>query len=120
MGKAIVTLGADPEFEVIVRGRVVSASDILGENIELPEGEIGVDGAGWPLELRPEPSINARGLVRNVARLLVAVPKALGGIPSTVGEAYAIGGHIHVGLGNAPVDERALVRTLDEAIGDIL
>ena len=121
MGKTVtLTLGADPEFELIIAGRAESAASILGDAIHLPWGSIGVDGAGWPLELRPEPSINARGLVRNVARLLVAVPKALGGIPSTVGEAYAIGGHIHVGLGNAPVDERALVRTLDEAIGDIL
>ena len=119
MGKAIVTLGADPEFELIIAGRAESAAGILGDAIHLPWGSIGVDGAGWPLELRPEPSINARGLVHNVARLLVAVPKILGGLPSTVGEAYAIGGHIHVGI-NTPVDERALVRALDEAIGDIL
>ena len=121
MGKVAVTLGADPEFELIIAGRVESAASILlGDAIHLPWGSIGVDGAGWPLELRPDPSTSARGLVHNVARLLGAVPQMLGGLPSTVGEAYAIGGHVHLGLTNAPVDERVLVRTLDEAIGDIL
>jgi len=120
MGKIAITLGADPEFEVIVRGRVVSASDILGENIELPEGEIGVDGAGWPLELRPEPSETARGLVQNVARLLVAVPREVGGLPSTIGERYAIGGHIHVGFGGGPApDYEDVARAIDRALGDI-
>jgi len=120
MGKVAITIGADPEFELIIAGRAESAASILGDAIHLPWGSIGVDGAGWPLELRPEPSTSARGLVHNMARLLVAVPQTLGATPSTIGEAYAIGGHIHVGIGNAPVDERALVRALDEAIGDIL
>ena len=121
MAKSInITLGADPEFELIIAERAESAASILGDAIHLPWGSIGVDGAGYPLELRPNPSETARGLIQNVARLLVGVPRMLGGLPSTVGEAYAIGGHIHVGIGNAPVDERALVRGLDEAIGDIL
>ena len=122
MGKmaATITLGADPEFEVIVRGRVVSASDILGENIELPEGEIGVDGAGYPLELRPNPSETARGLVANVGRLLAAVPREARGLPSTIGEKYAIGGHLHIGFaGGAAPDYEEIARGLDRALGDI-
>jgi len=120
MGKAIVTLGADPEFEVIVRGRVVSASDILGENIELPEGEIGVDGAGWPLELRPCAAETARELIHNVGRLLLAVPREVGGLPSTIGEKYAIGGHLHIGFGGGPApDYEDVARAIDRALGDI-
>jgi hypothetical protein len=120
MGKAIVTLGADPEFEVIVRGRVVSASDILGENIELPHGEIGVDGAGYPLELRPCAAETARELIHNVGRLLLAVPREARGLPSTVGEKYAIGGHIHVGFGGgAAPDYEEIARAIDRALGDI-
>jgi hypothetical protein len=116
-----ITLGADPEFELVVGGRVASASSILREDIHLPWGDIGVDGAGWPLELRPNPSETARGLVANVGRLLVAVPKVLGGVPSTMCEVYAIGGHVHIGFETAPdLAYQDIVKTIDDVLGDIL
>jgi hypothetical protein len=116
----VVTLGADPEFELVVGGRIVSASSVLREDIRLPWGDIGVDGAGWPLELRPVPGKTARELVQNVGRLIVAVPKAVGGVPSSICEAYAIGGHVHVGFKSDPgLAYRDIVKTIDDALGDI-
>jgi len=119
--KVKVTLGADPEFELVVGGRIVSASSVLQGDIRLPWGDIGVDGAGRPLELRPLPSETARGLVANVGRLIIATPKVLGGVPSTMCEAFAAGGHIHIGftpVANLP--DVFIVNTLDNALGDIL
>ena len=120
MGRAAdITLGADPEFELVVGGRVVSASNILREDVWLPWGDIGVDRTGYPLELRPCPSKSARGLVTNVGRLLLAVPKVVrSGYPSTMCELYAIGGHIHIG-GIKKGELQTVVYAIDDALGDI-
>jgi hypothetical protein len=117
----VVTLGADHEFELVVGGRVVSASGVLREDIRLPWGDIGVDGAGYPLELRPVPSESPKELVANVGRLLLAVPKLVGGYPSTICEAYAVGGHVHIGgLPDRSYDGlRGVADALDRALGDI-
>jgi hypothetical protein len=121
MAKVQVTLGADPEFELVVGGRIVSASSVLRDDIRLPWGDIGVDGAGWPLELRPVPGKTARELVQNVGKLLMAVPKVVGGLPSSLCEVYAIGGHIHVGFSSAPnIAYRDIVKVVDDALGDLL
>jgi hypothetical protein len=118
MAKVQVTLGADPEFELVVRGEVIGASRILREDIRLPWGDIGVDGAGYPLELRPVPSESPKALVANVGQLLLAVPQVVGGYPSTMCEMYAIGGHIHVGNIRENDYER-VVYALDDSLGDI-
>ncbi len=121
MGEKVrITLGADPEFELVVGGGVASASQVLREDIRLPWGNIGVDGAGYPLELRPVPSESPKALVSSVGQLLLAVPKVVGGYPSTLCEAYAIGGHVHIG-GEAieRSDYREVIYTLDDALGDI-
>jgi hypothetical protein len=116
--KVRITLGADPEFELVVGGEVVSASRILREDVHLPWGDIGVDGAGYPLELRPVPSESAKELVANVGRLLLAVPEVVGGWPSTLCEIYAIGGHIHIG-GIKEGDYREVAGALDTTLGDV-
>jgi len=116
--KVKVTLGADPEFELVVGGEVTSASRVLREDVRLPWGDIGVDGAGYPLELRPVPSESPKVLVANVGRLILAVPKAVGGYPSTLCEMYAIGGHVHIG-GVQESDYQEVAHTLDDTLGDI-
>jgi hypothetical protein len=115
----VVTLGADPEFELIVDGAIVSASSVLRADIHLPWGSIGVDGAGSPLELRPKPSTKPSILVKNVGRLLLAVPKAIGGVPSTACEYYSIGGHIHIGNLPRNTSYDNLVEAVDDGLGDI-
>ena len=118
--KVKIMLGADPEFELVVGGEVVRASRILREDVHLPWGDIGVDGAGSPLELRPFPSESPKALVGNVGRLLLAVPKVLGGYPSTMCEAFAIGGHVHIGgIPTGTEDLRGVASALDDALGDI-
>jgi hypothetical protein len=113
-----VTLGADPEFELVVRGEVVRAAGFLRGDIRLPWGDIGIDGAGSPLELRPVPSESPKVLVSNVGRLLLAVPKVIGGYPSTMCEAFAIGGHVHIG--NIREEKfRDVAGALDNTLGDI-
>jgi len=118
MAKVRVTLGADPEFELVVCGEVVGASRVLREDIRLPWGDIGVDGAGYPLELRPVPSESPRTLVVNVGQLLMAIPKVVGGYPSTMCEAHPIGGHVHVG-NVMEKDYERVVYALDDSLGDI-
>ena len=45
MKKAHITLGADPEFELVVGGEVVNASRVLREDVRLPWGDIGIEGS---------------------------------------------------------------------------
>ncbi len=115
-----ITLGADPEFELVKDGRVVDASRVFKGGARMPWGIIGYDGAGAPLELRPNPSTSPSKLVENVGRLLLSVPKVVGGFPSTMGEMYAIGGHVHIGIRGMGVPYERVVKTIDDAVGDIL
>lgn len=52
----VLKLGADPEFEVLNEGKLVRA-DKVARPLRLPWGEVGVDGAGVALELRPNPGM---------------------------------------------------------------
>ncbi len=114
-----MTLGADPEFELIVNGRVAVAEDFLEEgDIKLPWGVIGKDGSGDQLELRPRPSCAPSVLVKNVGRLLLSVPRSVGALPSTVGEDYPLGGHVHIG-GVARDEVEEVLKAVDEAFGRI-
>jgi hypothetical protein len=121
MGKVgAVTFGADPEFELVMGGRVVPASRVLGNSVKLPWGIVGYDGAGAPLELRPNPSTSPGVLVKNVGRLLLSVPVITGGLPSTMGEMHAIGGHVHIGIRGLTKNPGAVADAVDKAVGDIL
>jgi predicted RNA-binding Zn-ribbon protein involved in translation (DUF1610 family) len=114
-----VTLGGDPEFELIAKGRVVAAERFLsGAIVPLPWGAIGEDGSGDPIELRPEPSPDPETLVGNVGRLLLSVPRVLGGFPSTTCEQYPLGGHVHIG-GVPSEDQEELVKVIDGLLGDL-
>jgi hypothetical protein len=116
--KVEVTLGGDPEFELVVDGDVVPAEKVLAEEaIVFPWGVIGEDGSGDPIELRPQPSADPEVLVRNLGRLLLSVPGFLGGVPSTAGKKYPIGGHIHIGGVPSEVQED-LVEFIDGFLGD--
>ncbi len=115
-----ITLGADPEFELVMDGRVVNASQVIRKSVRLPWGIIGYDGAGAPLELRPNPSTSPSKLVENVGRLLLSVPKITGGFPSTMGEMHPIGGHVHIGIRGMGVPYEEVIKAVDHVIGDIL
>jgi len=116
--KKVVTIGGDPEFELVVKGNIVAAEDLLEEDVDLPWGVIGKDGSGDQLELRPRPSSAPSVLVKNVGRLLLSVPKSVGGLPSTMGEEYPLGGHVHIGgVGEGEVEE--VLEAVDGAFGHI-
>ena len=119
MERTEVTLGGDPEFELIVDGEVVPAEKLLlGRRVPLPWGFIGEDGSGDPIELRPWPSADPETLVGNLGRLLLSVPRVLGGFPSTICEEHPIGGHVHIG-GVPGGDQEDLVRVIDGLLGDL-
>jgi len=119
MERTKVTLGGDPEFELIVGGEVVAAEKLLlGRKVPLPWGVIGEDGSGGPIELRPLPSADPEALVANVGRLILSVPRALGGFPSTICEEHPIGGHVHIG-GVPSGEQERLVEVIDGLLGDL-
>ncbi len=119
MGKVGLTLGADPEFELVFGEEVIPARKILREDIAVPWGVISEDGSGHPLELRPKPSADPETLVRNVGRSLLSVPRVMGVAPSTVGEKYPIGGHVHIGGAFSWASAEELVMAIDDLMGDL-
>ncbi len=112
--EAKITLGADPEFELVLRGRIVSAHRVLSRVVPLPWGEIGLDGAGDQVEIRPDPG-DPKELVLNAGRLILAIPKIVGGYPSTMSEYYPVGGHVHIGF-SEPDDVIPYASQIVEAI----
>ena len=92
-------IGADPEFEVIQSGRVISADTAVHDT---DYGQIGRDGDGnWgdQVELRPNPAVSNDDLVANVRGLLrqwvKRYPRYRLGVK---GDRFSIGGHIHFGF----------------------
>jgi len=120
-----LTLGGDPEFEVIFDGEVVPASSlsIFGDG-DL-DGSIGTDGASHTAELRPDPACSEEEYVENFLALARRV-KEEGVFLSVLGDTYALGGHIHIGSPNGLVvqvlkDEvKSFVQVLDDFVGRVL
>jgi len=103
-----VTIGCDPEFEVFIGGRIVRAEDYTPGYHE----DVGCDGAGSQLEIRPEPSVSHVQLVRNIHNLLMKASRVYH-IIGVKGDHDPLGGHIHFGIfpsGN-------LIKMLDDFIG---
>jgi hypothetical protein len=124
-GGEFLTLGGDPEFEVIYDGEVVPASDLSifrDGDLDYP---IGTDGASHTAELRPDPAYSPEEYVENFLALVERV-KEEGVLLSVQGDTYALGGHIHVGSSNDLVvqvlkDEvESFVEVLDDFVGRVL
>jgi hypothetical protein len=116
MEKPKITLGADPEFELVHRGWIASAERLLEGEIGLPWGFVGTDG--HLLELRPKPSANPETLIGNLGRLLLSVLGVAQGVPSTACKRHPIGGHVHIGGVPGEVRED-LVSVIDGLLGDL-
>lgn len=108
-----VTIGTDPEFEIVERGAVVSAANVL-DPFETRYGEVGIDGAGGPMEIRPEPG-TPEEVVENVAMLLRAAAEK-GYTFTTASVRFPVGAHIHIG-GITDLDIGEFARALDHALG---
>lgn len=94
----VITLGADPEFEVINDGLItmcpITVTKGKWAETRLTE-KIGADGARTQLELRPDPADSPQGLVDNITKLFKEVNHYH---LSDKGNGYPIGGHIHLGI----------------------
>jgi len=125
LGEATITLGGDPEFEVYMDGELVPANQLsIFRNGGL-YGGIGVDGASATAELRPSPASSPGEYLENFTSLVRRVSRK-GILLSVKGDAYALGGHIHVGSSNQYVvrllkDEvEKFIEVLDDFVGRVL
>jgi hypothetical protein len=95
----VLTVGADPEFEIISSDDgFVEASSLFGEM----NAEIGYDGHSATGEFRPQPHRSPLGLTRNIKRLVRKLNsmQCMSGSKVWVGGGINVttGGHIHFGL----------------------
>lgn len=113
-----VTIGCDPEFELKgAKNRVLRASRHISTG-DMYHSEIGVDGAGDPVEFRPKPGTPAQ-VVRNIKNLVRKFSEQYESFDlSPVGNTYALGGHVHVGIGSAMTPDKELLGLLDKFVGE--
>jgi len=109
-----VMFGADPEFEVIdSSSRVVSASGVIKGGAD-PRQEIGRDGAGSQVEIRPAPSSDLRKFISNVRNILKRFAAEYHGYRlSAQGDTYPLGGHVHLSV----PPNKDIINLLDNWIG---
>lgn len=87
-----VSIGADPEFEELeIPSEYSPTSTSISGN---ENSEIGRDGQGDQIELRPEPAKNPALLVRNIKKLINRINVPL----SVKGDGFPLGAHIHFSL----------------------
>lgn len=119
-----VTVGCDPEFELIGRDGAIHEADRIilegtGANIE-----IGVDGSGSPVELRPRPSHMPETVVRNIKNLLKRFTRSYPGYKlSYDGHRFSVGGHIHSGVRGVTITDymaRVMAQVMDDFIGKLV
>ena len=114
-----VTVGCDPEFELVNRlGDVISASGTVRGGCG-PEVEIGTDGS--QVEFRPRFDTGPIKVVTRFKKLLKKFSHDYRNHSlSFTGNRYPLGGHIHIGhpaLRNS-FDSQSLCRALDDFIVD--
>ena len=111
-----ISIGCDPEAELIdpASGDCLAASMVIDGGVE---AELGVDGAGSPVEFRPPPG-SPEDVVRELERILKRFSDEYPTYDlSPVGNNIPIGCHIHIGFGH-PVDPPpSLIELLDDFIG---
>jgi hypothetical protein len=125
LGEISITLGGDPEFEVICDGEVVPASDLFIFRDGGTHSPIGTDGVSHTAELRPDAAYSPEEYVENFLALVEEV-KETDVLLSVQGDTYALGGHIHVGSPNNNVvqvlqeEVERFVQVLDDFVGRVL
>jgi hypothetical protein len=116
-----ITIGGDPEFELIdVSGEVVEAHGANEFRIFESCGNVGVDGSGDQIELRPEPG-PPEVVVDNIRQLLEHFNEHYGEKYKLAASSstYPCGGHIHIGITPLPDESYydKLSKILDHFIG---
>ncbi|MCD6125283.1 hypothetical protein J7J62_08965 [bacterium] len=108
-----IKIGCDPEFVLINRyGEVVHASDYIDDDHY--ENEIGIDGSGDQLELRPDAG-SPQQVVRNLKNLIKRVYDSDFELALTAD--FSLGGHIHIGVGKEIYPSNELLQVLDDFVG---
>ncbi len=112
--KINITVGADPEFELInSNGGVTYACRVITDSGYCEP--IGLDGAEDQVELRPEPGTPA-AVVKNIRELVNRFANEYKEYDlSPVGDTLPCGGHIHIG--GVPDVTGDLISLLDDFIG---
>ena len=117
-----ITLGGDPEFELVDSyDDVINASD-TDESFDLDEsfGNLGLDGSGDQVELRPSPG-SPDEVVANIRQLLEQFGSEYGNDYRLAASSdyYPCGGHIHIGVDPLPSRDyyKKLSYVLDDFIG---
>ncbi|MEM1672779.1 MAG: hypothetical protein QXT86_12085 [Archaeoglobaceae archaeon] len=107
-----VTIGVDAEFEEMSHWRLYTPiRTTLEEDLS---GEIGTDGSGLQVEIRPRYAYSPKELVRNIKRLIERISFPI----SVLGHRYPLGSHIHIGLSEELIGyEDCFVKLLDEFLG---
>jgi hypothetical protein len=127
-GDPPITLGGDPEFEVVKDGRIVPADTvpIFKQGLRpATEAPIGLDGATFIAELRPDYAYSEEEYVENFWALVKRVQKE-GILLSVKGDRVPLGGHIHVGSPDRDVvrvlryEEKKFIQVLDDFVGRVL
>ena len=111
-----IKFGADPEFELVSLQtcKVVSADRVIDGGTSSSH-QIGVDGAGSQVEIRPAPSSNIEEFIRNFRDILKRFAREYPGYTlSAQGDVHPLGGHIHLSV---KPDSR-IIALLDHWIGE--
>lgn len=110
-----VKVGCDPEFEYInPRNHRPERAPHEKYNGTGVNQEIGLDGAGAQVEIRPK----AFEKPADVVSYMIGIMTRLGSDAfSTKGDVYPLGGHIHVGVGHSYAPPQDLLYLLDYFLG---
>ena len=113
--KGDIKIGCDPEFEEM-SGTLYSPTTTRYED-ENYDKEIGKDGAGKQIELRPNPEFEPEKLVNNIKRLIGRI--SIDKVPISVkGDVFPLGGHIHFGIPHGYLgDIEKIITVLDDFLG---
>ena len=113
-------LGGDPEFEVLDRdNQCIPARSLFARE---KDAQIGCDGVDTTGELRPTPSRNPIGLIRNIKRLVRNMcrnPKLTASMRICAGGGVSVttGGHIHFNLPDGK-RTRTIIGHLHDLVGE--
>lgn len=113
--KKVVSLGADPEIEILNRyGSVEYASEFVERRAG---SRIGIDGSGNQMELRPSPSATPDEITDKISVMIKEADTMVqGGFLSIKGVTYPLGGHIHIGVTTSRAE---YVVALDDFLGNL-
>ena len=103
-----VTVGTDPEFEIIRDGQVIRPPSYYNGT----RTRIGLDGAGCQIELRPK-----AGTPEEVVDDMKTLFREIKDPVTVLGNVYPLGGHIHLGVGNQATPTPDLLWLLDYFLG---